>query len=170
MLLDQKLFLERSLAAQNSQKHQTAEDHTAWNKSGFTFRSLCHYNKIYVVWKQCLDGPQVLGRFRVINLELSTQEGLGVCIESDVGEGIDGTQWVNHNPTRLFGLPVFAHIPYLCEVSYTPEGRNPDHFITRIPIVIKTTNNPSTPKVGNIYVTQIGEFRATYPELAELKL
>ena len=171
MITDQRLHLERSLAAENSKKHQNLTDHEDWINSGFTFRTLCHYDKIFVVWKQGINGPQILGKLRIINVGLDTYDGFEVCIESDIESfAIDGTQWIGHNPTRLFGLPVFAHIPYICEVTFTPDGRCPDKSILRFPVVFKTEGNPAMPKVGKIYVTQIGEFRGLHPEFADLKL
>ena len=170
MNLDQRLYIERTLAAQLSKQEQASKDHDEWLNSGYTFRVLVHYDKIFVIWKQGPNGPQILGKLRVYNFDLDTVEGLGVCVESDVGHSVDGCNWIGHTPRRLFGLPVFAHVPFISELTYTPDGRDPEKFVTRLPLVFKTQSNPSDPKIGDIYVTQIGEFRGTYPEFADLKL
>lgn len=170
MNIDQRLYIERSLAAQLSKQIQPPKDHDEWTNSGFTFRVLVHYDKIFVVWKQGSNGPQILGKFRVSNFDLGTYDGIGVYIESDAGEAIDGGIWVGHTPTRLFGLPVFAHVPFISEVTFTPNGHTPEKFVVRLPVVFKTQSNPAEPKPGDIYVTQIGEFRGSYPEFAGLKL
>ena len=167
---DQRLFIERNLAAQLSKEHQPASCHTEWTNAGFTFRVLTHYNKIFVVWRQGSNGPQALGKFRVVEFELDSRNGIGVCIESDLGSAPDGMQWVSHDPSRLFDLPVFAHVPFISEVTYIPESHDPDNFVVRVPLVFKTASNPAAAKPNDIYVTQIGEFRGRYPEFADLKL
>lgn len=170
MQLDQRLYLERSLAAEQSKRHQSAADHSEWEGMGFTARLLCHYDKILVVWKQGANGPQILGRLRIVNADASTFEGIGVCVEVSVGDGPDSMQWITHTPARLFGLPIFMHVPFINEITYTPEGRKPEKMVLRFPLVVKTAGNPNSPKLGNTYVTQIGEFRTLYPEFADLKL
>ncbi len=167
---DQRLYIERSLAAQLSKQIQSPKDHDEWTNSGFTFRVLVHYDKILVVWKQGLKGPQVLGKLRITEFELDSRNGLGVCIESDLGSKPDGMQWVSHDPSRLFDLPVFAHVPFISEVTYIPESQDTSNFVVRVPLVFKTASNPSAAKLNDIYVTQIGEFRGRYPEFADLKL
>lgn len=170
MHMTQRLYLERSLATDCSLASQSEQDHLDWTNSGFTFRVLCHYDKLFVIWKHADSGPEVLGRIRVINLDACTRDGLGVCLDTNITSKDDGAHWVSHNPSRLFGLPVFAHVPFISEVSYTPEGRTPEKFVTRFPLVFKTCSNPNDPVIGDTYVTQLGEFRNTYPEFEDLKL
>ena len=167
---DQRLYIERSLAAQLSKENQPPSCHTEWVNAGFTFRILTHYDKILVVWRQGPKGPQVLGKLRITEFELDSRNGLGVCIESDLGSKPDGMQWVSHDPSRLFDLPVFAHVPFISEVTYIPESQDAGNFVVRVPLVFKTASNPSAPKLNDIYVTQIGEFRGRYPEFEDLKL
>ena len=170
MNLDQRLYIERSLAAETSKRNQSAADHAEWTAAGFTFRVLAHYDKIFVVWKQGPKGPQILGKLRLTNIDASTFDGLGVCIETDITNTDDGVQWVSHSPARLFGLPIFVHVPFISEITFTPESRNPEKYVLRFPLVFKTASNPNSPIAGDIYVTQIGEFRGSYPEFADLKL
>ena len=162
--------LERSLASESSRKSQTTEDHEGWLSSGFTFRVQCHYNKLFCVWKHTEHGPEVLGRFRVVNADLDTYTGLGICIETDLANDVDGMIWIDHKPKRLFGLDIFGHIPYFSEITYTPEPNRAENFVLRIPVVFKSKSNPNNPVVGDVYLTQVGEFRHTYPKFADMKL
>ena len=170
MNLDQRLYIERSLAAEISKRDQSKTDHSEWEASGFTFRVLAHYDKIFVVWRHTLRGPQILGKLRVINFDACISSGLGAAIETDTTDSGEGVQWVGHSPARLFDLPVFAHVPFISEVTYAPEARNPEKYVIKFPLVFKTASNPNSPIAGDIYVTQIGEFRGQYPEFADLKL
>lgn len=171
MFHNQRLFLERSLAAEASKTYQSAEDHSDWEKCGFTFRSNCHYDKIFAVWQHIDGAPVILGRIRVRDFDLDSREGLGVCVESNLhhDDGED-MEWVTNKPLRLFDTPIFAHVPFMAEVSFTPENSKPDTWIVRVPVVFKTESNPRDPKEGHIYVTAISEFRATYPQYKDLKL
>lgn len=167
---DQRSYLERSLAAECSQRHQTPAEHAAWLGMGYTARILCHYDKVFAVWAQTDKGPNILGKFRVSAVDCCTRDGFGVSIQSDVRKNPEDFVWVSHNPARLFGLPVFAHVPFTPELTYTPDSRHPEKFTLRFPVVFKTASNPHMPVNGDIYVTQIGEFRNLYPEFADLKL
>lgn len=169
MLPDQRQYLERSLAFDASKAFQSHADHTEWANSGYTFRVLCHYDKIFAVWRHTASGPVILGGIRVRNPELTTGDGLGLCLESEIG-GTQSSLWIGHSPRRLFGLPVFAHIPFMAEVSYIPEASRPDVHIVRVPVVFKTPSNPKTLVEQDIYVTQIGEFRAMFQQFENLKL
>lgn len=166
----QRLYVERSFSAERSKRYQTPADHDEWTAAGFTARILCHYNKIFVVWKQVDGGPKILGRFRVIGMDLDVSEGLGLSIETTVRSKAEDIQWVSHTPARLFDLPVFAHIPYLVDLSYLPRAESAGTPVLRVPLVIRTAGNPDYPVEGGVYVSQIGEFRATYPEFSDLRV
>jgi hypothetical protein len=166
----QRLFVERSLSAERSKRCQPPADHDEWTAAGFTARILCHYNKIFVVWKRTESGPKILGRLRIVGMDLDVTEGLGLSIETTVRSKAEDIQWIGHTPTRLFDLPVFAHIPYLVDLSYLPRGDFADAPVLRVPIVIRTAGNPDYPVDGGVYVSQIAEFRATYPEFSDLRV
>ena len=171
MTIDQRLYLERSLALEASQRNQTPSEHTAWLDSGFTFRVMCHYNKIFCVWEHTKDDPKILGKFRICNADMDTYEGIGICIETDVKGSKEGLAWVSHKPARLFDLPVFAHTPFISEILYTPAHSTPNNQTgISLPCVFKTQSNPKNPVVGDIYVTQIGVFRTMFPKFADIKL
>ena len=111
-----------------------------------------------------------MGTLRIINFDACTSSGLGAAFETDITDNGEGVQWVGHSPARLFDLPVFVHVPFISEVTYAPESRNPEKYVVRFPLVFKTASNPNAPIAGDIYVTQVGEFRGQYPEFADLKL
>lgn len=167
---EQRSYIERSLAIERSKRYQKPADHAEWTACGFTTRVLCRYNKFFVVWQQVNNAPKILGRFRVLNMELDIYQGLGLCIETTTRFKSEDMYWVSHTPSRLFDLPVFAHVPYLVDLSYLPLPEAPENPILRIPLVIKTASNPGYPVEGHIYVSQVGEFRATYPEFADLRV
>lgn len=170
MNLDQRQYLERNLAAEASERAQAPADHAEWVSAGYTCRIPCNYDKILVVWCETDDGPRVTGRLRFINLEADTRTGLGVCIESIKSGGKPEHLWVTHSPVRLFGLPMFGHVPFIADVTYTPENRNPEKFTIRFPFVLKTKSNPYHPVVGDTYVSQLGEFRKRFAQFADLVL
>ena len=170
MHLDQRRYLERSLATENSKRSQTPADHEEWSAAGYVCRVLCHYDKIFAVWRETDTGPEIMGRIRVIDIEATTRYGLAVCLESSVRGLGEDLLWVGHEPDRIFGLPVFCHVPYISDVTFTPESRVPEHYVTRFPLVIKMRSSPFNPVNGDVYVTQIGEFRSRYPKFADLKL
>lgn len=170
MHADQRNYLEKSLAMEASRKYQSFEDHDDWMACGHTFRVLCHFGKIFAVWRQTEDGPEVMGKFRIANIGIDTKEGVGVSIATDVRGEDEDYLWISHTPTRLFNLPIFAHVPYLCDISYTPGTHSQVGMVLRFPLVFKLASTPKSPVVGDIYVSQIGEFRATYPEFADLRL
>lgn len=170
MITDQRQYLERELALEASQRNQTPSEHAAWLGAGFTFRVACHYNKIFCVWQHTGGEPKILGKFRICNADMDTYEGLGLCIETDIRGSKEDLMWVTHKPARLFGLQVFAHIPFICEVLYTPPQSDARKTGVTIPCVFKTRSNPKNPVVGDTYVTQIGVFRTLFPEFANIKL
>lgn len=163
-------LIDVELSTKSSEENQPPHEHQQWLKCGFTFRVQCHFNKIFAVWRQSEDGPIILGKFTVIDVSSDSENGFCISLETDI-LGVEQTvQVVSHSPCKLFGLPIFAHIPHISEVTFTPHHRVA-HNILRVPIVFKTSSNPyKNLKDGDIYVTQVGEFRNTNLQYADLKL
>lgn len=170
MNTEDRKFLERTLALENSLQSQPALDHHEWTNAGFICRILCHYGKLLVIWHETDDGPRVLGRIRITDLEATTREGVAVCIETSVRGRAEDYLWIGHKPQRIFGLPLFAHVPFICDIRHVPEERSADGYVTRFPLVFKSQSNPRRPVIGDTYITQLSEFRSTYPKFADLRL
>lgn len=167
MTTSQRLALERSLAHESSKAYQSQEDHLAWTSAGHTFRTLCHINKIFVIWKHTLDGPEPLGSIRIVGVNLETKTGMSVCIAVTLA-GKESRQWITHNPSRIQNLPIFAHIPYMCDLTYTPEPNYHNNMVLRFPIVFKLEASPKFPVNGGIYLSHLGEFRSNNQEFSDL--
>lgn len=161
---DQRLFIERSLASQSADISLSPSDSVLWHTAGFTARTLCHYDKIFVVWRQFLDKPEVIDSIHVRDVDVTTKDGFAVCVETDTDE-----QWITHMPSRIGNHHIFCHVPYLTDITYMP-GPNPDKMVLRFPLVFKTASNPRFLVEGDVYVSQLSEFRTTYPEHKDLKL
>lgn len=161
-------YLERSLALKAAAQHLTPRDYADWRLYGFTHRSLCHYNKVFAVWRQTPEGPVVIDSITVTEISVDSIDGFAVRIRNAAGEH----QWLCHKPDRLFHLPVFAHIPFMPDITFLPRQEKGDieSMQLKFPIVYKTAGNPDRLVNGLVYLTQVGEFRSTYPQFADLRL
>lgn len=163
---ESRKYLERSLALKAAETSLSQKDFNDWRLLGFTYRALCHKNKVFCAWEHSSKGPVVVDSLTVDEIEVDTATGFGVRIRNAAKE----YQWLEHAPHRVFDLPVFAHVPFMPDVSYLPRKDAETHLLLKFPIVYKTQGNPDRPVEGLLYLTQIGEFRATYPQFADLRL
>lgn len=157
---------ERIWAAQAADRSLSPQDAELWHSCRYVFRSHCHFNKIFVIWHAFDDAPNVLDTLTVCNLEADSYDGFGLRVENSKGESL----WITHEPTRLWSYNLFAHVPFLGEFTFLPktETSNPS---LKVPIVVKSLNSPCYPLVeGCVYMTQLSEFRATYPQFKNVKL
>lgn len=157
------------MASDAAQRSLDLQQLTAWQDAGFTFRTLCHYNKTFVVWRHFMGEPLVVDSLTVKAVSCDTRSGLAVRIHNQEDE----PTWITHHPSQLFGYPVFAHIPYLLDISYLPIDVSKSATagnVLRFPVVFRTQHNPKSNLVEEVYyLSQVGEFRNTYPEFKDRK-
>lgn len=164
--LDGRIYLEKSLAVKVAEADLSPEECAIWKSYGFTFRSHCHYNKVYAVWEHTAHGPVIVDSLTVTGVYCDTSAGFSGSLRNSEGQ----THWVKHSPERVLDLPVFAHVPFMPEITYLPKPTQDAPMQLKFPLVFKTQGNPNYLTEGFVYVTQIGEFRANYPQFGELRL
>lgn len=158
--------LEKTLAFRLAESSLTTSEFLEWQACRFVHRALCHHKKVFCVWEQGSDGPIILDSLMVTDIHVSTHNGFSVSVKNHEGQ----RQWVTHKPVRLFDLPVFAHVPFMPDITFLPRVMEEEPMTLKFPLVYKTEGHPEYPVAGLLYLTQIGEFRATYPKFADLRL
>jgi len=158
--------LEKTLAFRLAESTLSASEFSEWNLYKFTHRALCHHRKVFCVWEHSSNGPIVLDSITVTGIHVDTNNGFSVSVKNGSGQ----RQWVTHKPARIFDLPVFAHIPFIPDVTFLPRTLDEEQMTLKFPLVYKTEGNPDRLVEGLLYVTQVGEFRATFAQFADLRL
>ena len=164
--LDSRIFIEKSLASNLAEASLSPEEFELWKNYGFTFRNLVHFNKVFAVWEHTSNGPVVVDSLTVTGVYVDTFSGFSGSVRNSEGK----THWIKHTPSRILDLPVFAHVPFIPEITYLPKPTHEAPLQLKFPLVFKTEKNPNYLEDGATFVTQVGEFRATYPQFAELRL
>ena len=152
--------LEKILAASAADSGLDADDAADWHEAGYTFRTHCNLNKIFVLWTPFVDSPFIHTQVTVRDVHLSVRNGMSVRVADKEGQ----TQWITHTPSKLLNRDVFCHVPYLLDVQYIPNKFRSEEMILRFPLVFKTASKPSLFIEGDTYITPVSEFRLTFPE------
>lgn len=168
MQVSERAALEKQLAYEFASK-LPPEEHLNWAACRHTSRNLIQFSSIFVLWQQFMSEPMIVGSLKVTDVSASFKEGLQVHIEYHDSVS-SGKVWIGHAPTDFLGNGrVFAHIPFKPEVTYhTRTGGTP--YTLRLPIVFRTQGNPNDPLEGELQVSQVGSFRAAYPQFKEIRL
>jgi len=162
---DSRPALEKSFAVKFAKSNLSEENFAVWISMHYTARFHCHYGKVFVVWKHTTLGPSILDMLTVVAVHCDTYDGFSISFTNTAGE----SQWVEHKASKLFGLQVFAHIPFMPEISFLPKPNDDKHHQLKFPVVIKSEGNPRFLVEGDTYITQFGEFRDTYPQYGGLR-
>jgi len=143
--------------------------HQDWAACRHTSRAIVQFDSIFVLWQQFMSEPMIVGSLRVIDVSASFKEGLKLHIEYQ-DSTIKGRAWVGHAPTDVLGNGrFFAHVPFKPEVTYHTRTDNAPYSL-RLPVVFRTQGNPNDLVEGELQVSQVGAFRATYPQFKEIRL
>lgn len=158
--------MEKVLAADAADKFLSPQDSQAWHDCGYTFRCYNHFNKILVIWRCFAGEPEVMDTVTVSSVECDTYDGLGVKVLNNSKESL----WLAHYPKKLWDYPVYAHVPFISQLQYVPgtKGCNPT---LRFPLVFKSEHNPRNHLIdGVVYITQLSEFKSSYPKYKDIRL
>lgn len=168
MLDTERTALEKKLAYQFASRlpQQAYQD---WAACRHTTRHVVYAGSIFVLWQSFMDEPMIVGSVHVVDVRASFKNGLEVCLEWNDSTR-SGIEWVGHTPNDILGSGrVFAHVPFRPEVSFLERSENAPHTL-RIPLVFRTQGNPNDLVEGQLQVTQVGLFRAAYPQFREIRL
>lgn len=145
------------------------QKHQDWAACRHTSRSIVQFDSIFVLWQQFMSEPMIVGSLRITDVAASFKEGLRLHVEYQ-DSTTKGSVWVGHSPTDVLGSGrFFSHVPFKPEVTYhTRTGTAP--YSLCLPIVFRTQGNPNDPVEGELQVSQVGAFRAAYPQFKEIRL
>ena len=146
--------------------HLNEYDAASLSKCLFTFRTLCHLNKIFVIWDYANGKPVVRGALEVLNMIADARNGAQCHVETYL-DGVLGSAQLSHYIKPLFGGRIFCHIP--THFNFHCESLD-DKKVVRYPVVFQTEGTPHKKTEGKLRVTQLGEFRAMFPEFKDLKV
>ena len=130
---------------------------------------MVQYDSIFVLWQSFLSEPMIVGSIRVVDIRASFRNGLELHLEFN-DSTTSGSLWVGHAPTDVLGSGrIFAHIPYKPDVTYL-ERVEGGPYVMRLPLVFRTQGNPGDTQEGELQLSQVGAFRAEYPQFKEIRL
>ena len=168
MQASERTALEKRLAYEFASRLPTQE-HQNWAACRHTTRHMVQYDSIFVLWQQFMSEPMIVGSLRVTDVSASFKEGLKLHVEYQ-DSVTKGKVWVGHSPTDVLGSGrVFAHIPYKPDVTYL-ERVEGGPYVMRLPLVFRTQGNPGDTQEGELQLSQVGAFRAEYPQFKEIRL
>lgn len=159
--------LEKTLAIECASLTLRPQEYAKWLDYRYVSRVLVSKGKIFAVWRWNTKDrkPVIVTSLTVKAVSCCTKYGLEVTLETSKRETIT----VGHNPKRLADLEIFSHVPFLPDVTYTPQESGSQNYVLRLPLIFRMAGNPERPADGYMYATPVGEFRANYPEFADCR-
>lgn len=168
MQVPERAALEKRLAYEFASR-LPPQEHQNWAACRHTTRHMVQYDSIFVLWQSFLSEPMIVGSIRVVDIRASFRNGLELHLEFN-DSTTSGSLWVGHAPTDVLGSGrIFAHIPYKPDVTYL-ERVEGGPYVMRLPLVFRTQGNPGDTQEGELQLSQVGAFRAEYPQFKEIRL
>ena len=168
MQVPERAALEKRLAYEFASR-LPAQTHMNWAACRHTTRHIVYYDSIFVLWQAFMAEPMIVGSLRIIDIRASFIHGIELHIEFNDSKS-KGSIWVGHAPTDVLGDGrVFAHVPYKPDISFL-ERVESGPYVLRVPVVFRTQGNPNDMQEGELQVSQVGSFRAAFPQFKEIRL
>lgn len=144
------------------------EEFALWQARPVTSRMTASKGSIFVLWKMSADmRPMIVDAFEVIDIDLTTMEGLRVWVESKRFARLGYA--ITHKPSQLAGdQEVFAWVPFIPNVNYMPHPGGKG-WVLRAEICARTRSRSQDPVAGDTYLSPVGEFRARFRAFAEVR-
>jgi len=157
--------IERDHAEQMAAK-LSPEEYALWRTTPVASRISVHQDSILIMWSLEGDQPKLIDVFTVVEVRASWRLGMSLRLDSKSYSEVP--LWITHEPTPLFGKPVFVWMPFMPDVRYERHPRA-DGWVMRTSLSVRTQSHPDTLTDGDIYLTSIGEFRGRYPQFASTR-
>jgi hypothetical protein len=146
----EKLFVQQNLARRLTQPQIDAYNHGC----NFTHRMMITETFVGAVWQLRQGVPHVISKLYFHTFKLD-DEGLKVQVATDFGQDLV----ITHEPSELEvtdDVAIFAHVPYFCDVSRKPIGRQ-GVWATTLPVVFRCQGHPRYMREGETTFTSLTE-------------